>query len=188
MINTQARAVLLDSACVLRWVRQQAPGPQWCSDAPHLQRMNTDGQSTGRDLTQDVLLYKDAKLTVKQQVTSLDSESSILLFQYQLSEQLSWSLQTVLSGHSLFVGLPNGELLKGTKEGLTAVLEFAEEILKINHVFVWFMKNRPDKLLLTRTFCHLGFELVKQDHLIASIAGDLRLMVYTIQQTHSSEE
>jgi len=26
-------------------------------------------------------------------------------------------MQTVLSGHSLFVGLPNGELLKGTKEG-----------------------------------------------------------------------
>uniref|UniRef100_A0A671N4M7 Ornithine decarboxylase antizyme 2b n=1 Tax=Sinocyclocheilus anshuiensis TaxID=1608454 RepID=A0A671N4M7_9TELE len=157
-------AVLLDSACVFRWVRQQAPGPQ----------MNTDGQSTSRDLTQDVLLYKDGKLTVKQQVTSLDSESSILLFQYQLNEQLSWIMQTVLSGRSLFVGLPNGELLKGTKEGLTAVLEFAEEKLKINHVFVWFMKNRPDKLLLTRTF--------------SSIAGDLRLMVYTIQQTHTSEE
>uniref|UniRef100_A0A673FS33 Ornithine decarboxylase antizyme 2b n=1 Tax=Sinocyclocheilus rhinocerous TaxID=307959 RepID=A0A673FS33_9TELE len=101
------RAVLVDSAGVLRWVRQQAPGPQ----------MNTAGQSTSRDLTQDVLLYKDGKLTVKQQVTSLDSESSILHFQYQLSEQLSWSMQTVLSGRSLFVGLPNGELLKGTKEG-----------------------------------------------------------------------
>lgn len=149
-------------------------------DAPHSQRMNTD-------LTQDITLYKDGKLTVKQQ-SSLDSESSILLFQYQLSEQLSWSMQTVLSGRSLFVGLPNGELLKGTKEGLTAVLEFAEEKLKINHVFVWFVKNRPDQLLLTRTFCYLGFELVKQDHLIASIAGDLRLMVYPIQQTHSSEE
>ncbi|XP_067257473.1 LOW QUALITY PROTEIN: ornithine decarboxylase antizyme 2b [Chanodichthys erythropterus] len=187
MINTQASAALLDSACVLRWVRQQAPGPQWCSDAPHLQMRNTAGQDMSRDLTQDVLLYKDGKLTVKR-VTLLDSESSILLFQYQLSEQLSWSMQTVLSGHSLFVGLPNGELLKGTKEGLTAVLEFAEEKLKISHVFVWFMKNRPDKLPLTRTFCYLGFELVKPDHLIASIAGDLRLMVYDIQQTHSSEE
>ncbi|XP_077085424.1 LOW QUALITY PROTEIN: ornithine decarboxylase antizyme 2b [Siphateles boraxobius] len=186
MINNQARAVLLDSACVLRWVRRQAPGPQWCSDAPHPQ-MNTAGQDMSRDLTQDVLLYKDGKLTVKQS-TSLDSESPILLFQYQLSEQLSWSMQTVLSGHSLFVGLPNGELLKGTKEGLTAVLEFAEEKLKINRVFVWFTKNRPDKLLLTRTFCYLGFELVKPDHLIASIAGDLRLVVYDIQQTHSSEE
>lgn len=60
---------------------------------------------------------QDGKLTVKQQVTSLDSESSILLFQYQLSEQLSWSMQTVFSGCNLFVGLPNGELLKGTKEG-----------------------------------------------------------------------
>ncbi|KAK9971964.1 hypothetical protein ABG768_025302 [Culter alburnus] len=177
MINTQASAALLDSACVLRWVRRQAPGPQW----------NTAGQDMSRDLTQDVLLYKDGKLTVKQ-VTLLDRDSSILLFQYQLSEQLSWSMQTVLSGHSLFVGLPNGELLKGTKEGLTAVLEFAEEKLKISHVFVWFMKNRPDKLPLTRTFCYLGFELVKPDHLIASIAGDLRLMVYDIQQTHSSEE
>jgi len=59
---------------------------------------------------------QDGKLTVKQ-ATSLDNESSILIFQYQLSEQLSWSMQTVLSGHSLFVGLPNGELLKGTKEG-----------------------------------------------------------------------
>jgi len=43
-------------------------------------------------------------------------------------------------------------------------------------------------VLLTRAFCYLGFELVKPDHLIASIAGDLRLMVYDIQQTHSSEE
>ncbi|XP_056317989.1 LOW QUALITY PROTEIN: ornithine decarboxylase antizyme 2b [Danio aesculapii] len=186
MINTQARAVLLDSACVLRWVRLQAPGPQWCSDAPHT-KISTAGQDVNRDLNQDVLLYKDGKLTVKQ-VSSLDCDSSVLLFQYELSEQLSWSMQTVLSGHSLFVGLPNGELLKGTKEGLTAVLEFAEEKLKISHVFVWFMKNRPDKLLLTRTFFYLGFELVKPDHLIASIAGDLRLMVYTIQQTHSSEE
>ncbi|XP_052457306.1 ornithine decarboxylase antizyme 2-like [Carassius gibelio] len=107
--------------------------------------MNTDGQSTCRDLTQDVLLYKDGKLTVKQQVTSLDSKSSILLFQYQLSDQLSWNMQTVLSGRSLFVGLPNGELLQGTKEELTAVLEFAEEKLKMNHVSVWFVKKRPDK-------------------------------------------
>lgn len=56
------------------------------------------------------------KLTVKQ-VNSLDSRSSILHFQYQLNDQLSWSMRSVLSGHSLFVGIPDGELLKGTKEG-----------------------------------------------------------------------
>ncbi|KAG1955675.1 ornithine decarboxylase antizyme [Pimephales promelas] len=118
--------------------------------------MNTAGQDMSRDLPRDVLLYKDGKLTVKQ-ATSLDNESSILIFQYQLSEQLSWSMQTVLSGHSLFVGLPNGELLKGTKEGLTAVLEFAEEKLKINHVFVWFLKNRPDKC----KFWMSGFDVLE---------------------------
>ncbi|KAI7814830.1 ornithine decarboxylase antizyme 2b, partial [Triplophysa rosa] len=170
-------AALLDSACVLNWVRQGAPGP----------RTITSGQGTGKEETQDVVLYKGGKLTVKQ-VTSLDSRSSILHFQYQLNNQLSWSMRSVLSGHSLFVGIPDGELLKGTKEGLTSVLEFAEEKLKINHIFVLFVKRRPDAFLLTRTFFCLGFELVKPDHLLASMAGDLRLMVYTIQQIHSSEE
>ncbi|XP_073715314.1 LOW QUALITY PROTEIN: ornithine decarboxylase antizyme 2b [Misgurnus anguillicaudatus] len=187
MINTKASTVLLDSACVLNWIRQGVPGPLWCSDAPASQRILTAGQETATDQTQDVILYKVGKLTVKK-VTSLDSGSSVLHFKYQLNDQLSWSMQTLLSGHSLSVGIANGELLKGTKEGLTSVLEFAEEKLKINHVFVWFMKSRPDASLLTRTFFCLGFELVKPDDFIASSAGDLRLMVYTIQQIHSSEE
>ncbi|TRY57588.1 hypothetical protein DNTS_032070 [Danionella cerebrum] len=164
MINTQARG---------------AP------DAPHLSSSTIEHEDMSSHLTQDLLLHRDGRLTVKQ-VSLLDSASSLLRFQYELSEQLCWSMQAMLSGHSLFVDLPQGELLKGTKEGLTAVLEFAEEKLNITHVFVWFMKNRPDKLILTRTFCYLGFELIKPDHLIASIAGDLHLMVYTIH--HSSEE
>lgn len=42
--------------------------------------------------------------------------------------------------------------------------------------------------LLTRTFFCLGFELVTPDHLLASMAGDFRVMVYPIQQIHPPEE
>lgn len=63
------------------------------------------------------------KLTVKQ-MNSLDIRSSILHFQYQLNDQLSWSMRSVLSGHSLFVGIPDGELLKGTKEGYVFNVEY----------------------------------------------------------------
>lgn len=71
-----------------------------------------------------IIFMQGGKLTVKQ-VTSLDSRSSILHFQYKLNNQLSWSMRSVLSGHSLFVGIPDGELLKGTKEGYVINVKYA---------------------------------------------------------------
>lgn len=63
-----------------------------------------------------LVLLQDAKLTVTQ-LTSANSASCVLLFQYQLSEQAQWSWETVLSSCSLYLGVSDGALPEGSKEG-----------------------------------------------------------------------
>ncbi|XP_031424500.1 ornithine decarboxylase antizyme 2b [Clupea harengus] len=156
-------------------------------DAPHPQVKILSGRGDGRDHSINVVLYKDAKLTVTQ-VTSASSTSCILLFHYQLSEQAHWCWETVLSSCSLFLGISEGALPEGSKEGLTRLLEFAEDKLNVNQVFVRFNKNREDRMCLTKTFDYMGFEMVKPGHPLVPSQPDLLYMVYHLEPSHCGEE
>ncbi|XP_028442013.1 LOW QUALITY PROTEIN: ornithine decarboxylase antizyme 2a [Perca flavescens] len=185
MLNTEESSWLSGSRvpCSI----PQSPGPLWCSDAPHPQLKIPGGRGTVRDHSLGVLLHKDEKLTVTQ-ATPASGNPSFLRFHYQLNERRSAFWDTVLSGDSLFLEIPAGQLVEGSKEGLTALLEFAEEKLKVNYVFLWFHKNREDRLSIIKTFHYMGFEIVKPGHPMVPARPDLAFMVYSLDNSSSDEE
>ncbi|XP_071369539.1 LOW QUALITY PROTEIN: ornithine decarboxylase antizyme 2a [Centroberyx affinis] len=185
MLNTDESSWLAGSR--LPSSNPQAPGPLWCSDAPHPQLKIPGGRGTVRDHSLGVLLHKDEKLTVTQ-AAQVSGNPPVLRFHYQLSECRSACWDTALSADSLFLEIPAGPLVEGSKEGLTALLEFAEEKLKVNFVFLWFHKNREDRLSIIRTFHYMGFEVVKPGNPMVPARPDLVFMVYSLDNSSSDEE
>ncbi|KAM9377926.1 ornithine decarboxylase antizyme 2-like isoform 1-T2 [Pholidichthys leucotaenia] len=149
-------------------------------DAPHPQLKIPGGRGTVRDHSLGVLLHKDDKLTVTQAVPVSENQSC-LHFHYQLSERRSAFWDTTLSEDGLFLEIPAGSLVEGSKEGLTALLEFAEEKLKVNYVFLWFHKKREDRLSIIKTFHYMGFEMVKPGNPMVPARPDLAFMVYSLE-------
>ncbi|XP_054631828.1 LOW QUALITY PROTEIN: ornithine decarboxylase antizyme 2a [Dunckerocampus dactyliophorus] len=165
----------------------QPPGPLWCSDAPHPQLKIPGGRGTVRDHSLGVLLHKDEKFTVTQ-TTEVNGNPALLHFHYQLSERRSAFWDSALSEDSLFLEIPAGPLVEGSKEGLTALLEFAEEQLKVNFVFLWFRKGREDRQSIIKTFHYMGFEMVKPGDPTVPARPDLAFMVYSLDNSSSDEE
>ncbi|KAM3869661.1 LOW QUALITY PROTEIN: ornithine decarboxylase antizyme 2a [Diretmus argenteus] len=185
MLNTEKSSWLAGSR--LASSNPQAPGPLWCSDAPHPQLKIPGGRGTVRDQSLGVLLHKDEKLTVTQ-AAPVSGNPPVLRFHYQLTECRSACWDTTLSADSLFLEIPAGLLVEGSKESLTALLEFAEEKLKVNYVFLWFDKSREDRLSIIKTFHYMGFELVKPGNPLVPARPDLVYMVYCLDHSSSDEE
>ncbi|XP_076863049.1 LOW QUALITY PROTEIN: ornithine decarboxylase antizyme 2a [Brachyhypopomus gauderio] len=185
MRDTEESSSLVDSRLLCS--RQKAPGPLWCSDAPHPLTKIPGGRGTGRDLPLSVPLHKDDRLTVTQ-AGAVSGAPPILHFQYKLSERRFSCWETVLAADCLYLEIPDGALPEGSKEGLTSLLEFAEERLKVTYVFVWFYKTREDRVSITRTFHYMGFEMVKPGHPLVPARPDLFFMVYSMDDSSSDEE
>ncbi|XP_047211227.1 LOW QUALITY PROTEIN: ornithine decarboxylase antizyme 2a [Girardinichthys multiradiatus] len=185
MLNTEESSWL--AGALMPSSIPQAPGPLWCSDAPHPQLKIPGGRGTVRDHSPGVLIHKDDRLTVTR-ASPVSESPSLLRFHYQLSECRSAFWDTVLSGDSLFLEIPAGLLVEGSKEGLTALLEFAEEKLKVNYVFLWFHKIREDRMAIIKTFHYMGFEMVKPGNPVVPARPDLAFMVYSLDNSSSDEE
>uniref|UniRef100_A0A3P9AN31 Ornithine decarboxylase antizyme 2b n=2 Tax=Esox lucius TaxID=8010 RepID=A0A3P9AN31_ESOLU len=93
-----------------------------------------------------------------------------------------------LASDSLFLEIPAGALAEGSKEGLTSLLEFAEEKLKVNYVFLWFDKAREDRLSIIKAFHYIGFEVVKPGNPLVPARSDLVFMAYSLENSSSDEE
>uniref|UniRef100_A0A3Q3FZZ8 Ornithine decarboxylase antizyme 1b n=1 Tax=Labrus bergylta TaxID=56723 RepID=A0A3Q3FZZ8_9LABR len=113
-------------------------------------------------------LYSDRKLTVTEEPT------------------IQWD--AVLSSSALYVEIPLDPLPEGSKESFAALLEYAEEHLKVVSVFVCFYKNRDDRAKLVRTFSFLGFEIVKPGHTLVPPRPDVFFMAYNFDRDSSDEE
>uniref|UniRef100_H3ATE5 Ornithine decarboxylase antizyme 2a n=1 Tax=Latimeria chalumnae TaxID=7897 RepID=H3ATE5_LATCH len=176
----------LSSSCCpqLQCCRHLAPGPLWC-DAPHPPSKIPGGRGNGRDHTLIAPIYQDEKLTVTQDFHEHE-KPPLIQFNYKVTESKVSSWDAVLSNQNLFVEIPERGLAEGSREGLTALLEFAEEKLKVDCVFICFCKNRNDRVPLLKTFNFLGFEIVKPGHPSVPNRPDVLFMVYPIDQ--SSEE
>uniref|UniRef100_A0A9J8D9C0 Ornithine decarboxylase antizyme 2a n=1 Tax=Cyprinus carpio carpio TaxID=630221 RepID=A0A9J8D9C0_CYPCA len=177
---TQRRVVL----CWARGSRLQ--GLCGAPDAPLPLTKIPGGRGTGRDLPNSVL-HKDEKLTVTK-AGSVNGAPLVLHFQYQLSERRISCWDTVLSDNALYLEIPTGALHNGSREGLTRLLEFAEEQLKVSYVFLWLQKNRDDRLSIMKTFHYMGFEVVKPGHPLVPARPDLLFMVYSMDNSSSDEE
>ncbi|ELK24870.1 RNA-binding protein with multiple splicing 2 [Myotis davidii] len=130
---------------------------------------------------------QDEKLTVTQDLPVNDGKPHIVHFQYEVTEVKVSSWDAVLSSQSLFIEIPDGVLADGSKEGLLALLEFAEEKMKVNYVFVCFRKGREDRAPLLKTFSFLGFEIVRPGHPCVPSRPDVMFMVYPLDQNLPNE-
>uniref|UniRef100_A0A3Q2YSJ3 Ornithine decarboxylase antizyme 2 n=1 Tax=Hippocampus comes TaxID=109280 RepID=A0A3Q2YSJ3_HIPCM len=137
-------------------------------DAPHPHLKIPGGRGTVRDHSLGALLHK---------VSGLNS-----------NERRSAFWDTTVWEGSLFLEMPTGPLAEGSKEGLTALLEFAEDKLKVNSVVLWFCKGREDRLSIIKTFNYIGFEMLKPGDPSVPARPDLVFMLYSLDIDSSSDE
>uniref|UniRef100_A0A3B5QQ94 Ornithine decarboxylase antizyme 1b n=1 Tax=Xiphophorus maculatus TaxID=8083 RepID=A0A3B5QQ94_XIPMA len=155
----------------------RGPGPLWCGR----------GNGTRDHAPSARPLYSDRKLTVTEEPAG-NGRPRILHFQSRPTATKTIQWDAVLSSSALYVEVPLDPLPEGSKESFAALLEYAEEHLKVLSVFVCFYKNRDDRAKLVRTFSFLGFEIVKPGHALVPPRPDVFFMAYTFDRDSSDDE
>lgn len=134
------------------------------------------------------LFYSDAQLLVLEEPSPPNSRVRFLLFEPRRSEGKCCVWRGALKGGSIYIEIPPGALPEGSKDSFALVLEFAEEKLQVDHVFICFHKNRDDRACLLRTFSFLGFEIVRPGHPLVPARPDAFFMAYIIERDSSSSD
>nr|XP_033779255.1 ornithine decarboxylase antizyme 3 [Geotrypetes seraphini] len=132
-------------------------------------------------------LHSDGNLTVLGH-TLLSSHPIQLDFHFRLGKRKLVHWHGTLSSQKLFLDTPNWVLNQGTKESLTAVLEFVEQQTDVKYVFLNFEKTRTDRGELLRAFAYMGFEVVRAGHPSVPSWADTIFMAYTLERDSPSSK
>jgi len=113
---------------------------------------------------------------------SLKQEEIIrLTLTIQLTDNLEISWDALLVNNQLYIQIPTGLLEAGSKESFVTILEYAEDVLKCSHVFVFFDKDRQDRGVLVRTFMFLGFEVLAPENQLCTVSRGSIFMGYNVE-------
>jgi len=110
-----------------------------------------------------------------------DNPDSLLVnFKCSLSDEKEVEWKTLLVNGVLYVDIPTSVLPKGSRDSFVSLLEFAEDKLECEKVYVCFKRNRPDRTALMRVFMFFGFSVVPPDDKQVPQNDDIMSMVYNI--------
>lgn len=109
-----------------------------------------------------------------------NADSLLLSFRCPLSDEKEVEWKTLLVNGVLYVDIPTSVLPEGSRDSFVSLLEFAEDKLECEKVFVCFKRNRPDRTALMRVFMFLGFVVVPPDNKEVPQNDDIMSMVYNI--------
>ncbi|NP_001277677.1 ornithine decarboxylase antizyme 3 isoform 2 [Physeter macrocephalus] len=127
-------------------------------------------------------LYSAGNLTVLATDPLLHQDPVQLDFHFRLTPQTSAHWHGLLCDHRLFLDIPYRALDPGSRESLTATLEYVEEKTNVDSVLVNFQTNRNDRGALLRAFGYMGFEVVRPDHPALPPWNNVIFMVYPLER------
>jgi ornithine decarboxylase antizyme 1 len=109
------------------------------------------------------------------------ADSMLLDFTCALSAEKQVEWRTLFLNNILFVDIPTSVLPEGSRDSFVSLLEFAEEKLECEKVYVCFKRNRPDRAALMRVFMFLGFTIVPPGNKEVPQNDEIMSMVYNIE-------
>jgi len=113
--------------------------------------------------------------------SQLNADSMLLDFKCALSAEKQVEWRTLFLNNILFVDIPTSVLPEGSRDSFVSLLEFAEEKLECDKVFVCFKRARADRAALMRVFMFLGFTIVPPGNKDVPQNEDIMSMVYNIE-------
>jgi len=125
-------------------------------------------------------------VSVEEVVGAGQSGGARLELMLQLGAHTTVTWKALLVGGALYLR-PAHTLPDGSKEAFVALLEYAEEHLKCECIYVCFRKTALPKALV-RTFQFLGFSVVAPDDGRAPPSSQFLSLVYTIADDDDDED
>jgi len=127
------------------------------------------GASNGECLKEASVLFQPTTVQHIYKHSQDCTEEVNLTFRFKLGDDdLHWFARMYPDGR-LMVDVPYGCMPEGSREGFVALMEFAEEQLDCDEIFVRIQRDRQDRARLLRTFSFFGFALQSPERLPAEL-------------------